>query len=95
MKTKGSTGEERDDSLATLRLAVERASSEAQSAERRYMAVDPDRLCRQFACPQRNGLARRRMLTQVFEAAAFHALELSFSAAPLGAHVFESHRTTD
>ena len=42
MKTKGSTGEERDDPLATLRLAVERASSEAQSAERRYMAVDPD-----------------------------------------------------
>ena len=42
MKTKGSTGEELDDPLATLRLAVERASSEAQSAERRYMAVDPD-----------------------------------------------------
>jgi len=42
MKTKGSTGGERDDPLATLRLAVERASSEAQSAERRYMAVDPD-----------------------------------------------------
>ena len=42
MKTKGSTREERDDLLATLRLAVERASSEAQSAERRYMAVDPD-----------------------------------------------------
>ena len=42
MKTKGSTGEERDDPLAPLRLAVERASSEAQYAERRYMAVDPD-----------------------------------------------------
>jgi hypothetical protein len=41
MKTKGSTGEERDDPLAPLRRAVERASSEAQSAERRYMAVDP------------------------------------------------------
>jgi hypothetical protein len=42
MKTKASTGEERDDALAPLRLAVERASSEAQYAERRYMAVDPD-----------------------------------------------------
>ena len=42
MKTKASTGEERDDVLAPLRLAVERASSEAQYAERRYMAVDPD-----------------------------------------------------
>jgi hypothetical protein len=42
MKTKASTGEERDDALASLRLAVERASSEAQYAERRYMAVDPD-----------------------------------------------------
>ena len=42
MKTKASTGEERDDPLAPLRLAVERASSEAQYAERRYMAVDPD-----------------------------------------------------
>jgi hypothetical protein len=41
MKTKTSTGEERDDPLAPLRRAVERASSEAQSAERRYMAVDP------------------------------------------------------
>jgi hypothetical protein len=41
MKTKAS-GEERDDALAPLRLAVERASSEAQYAERRYMAVDPD-----------------------------------------------------
>ena len=42
MKNKVSTGEERDDPLAPLRLAVERASSEAQYAERRYMAVDPD-----------------------------------------------------
>ena len=42
MKTRASTGEERDDALALLRLAVERASSEAQYAERRYMAVDPD-----------------------------------------------------
>ena len=42
MKNKASTGEERDDVLALLRLAVERASSEAQYAERRYMAVDPD-----------------------------------------------------
>jgi hypothetical protein len=42
MKTKASTGEQRDDVLALLRLAVERASSEAQYAERRYMAVDPD-----------------------------------------------------
>jgi hypothetical protein len=42
MKTKASTGEERDDPLAPLRLAVERASSEAQYAERLYMAVDPD-----------------------------------------------------
>ena len=42
MKTKASTGEERDDVLAPLLLAVERASSEAQYAERRYMAVDPD-----------------------------------------------------
>jgi hypothetical protein len=42
MKTKASTGEERDDALAPLLLAVERASSEAQYAERRYMAVDPD-----------------------------------------------------
>jgi len=41
MKTKASTGEERGDLLAPLRLAVERASSEAQYAERRYMAVDP------------------------------------------------------
>lgn len=42
MKTKASAGEERDDPLASLRRAVERASSEAQYAERRYMAVDPD-----------------------------------------------------
>jgi hypothetical protein len=42
MKTKTSTGEEPDDAIAPLRLAVERASSEAQYAERRYMAVDPD-----------------------------------------------------
>jgi hypothetical protein len=42
MKTKASTGEERDDAIALLRLAVEGASSEAQYAERRYMAVDPD-----------------------------------------------------
>ena len=42
MKTKASSGEERDGALAPLRLAVERASSEAQYAERRYMAVDPD-----------------------------------------------------
>ena len=42
MKTKASAGEERDDPLAPLRRAVERASSEAQYAERRYMAVDPD-----------------------------------------------------
>src|SRR6516162_9162386 len=42
MKTKASTGEERGDLLAPLRLAIERASSEAQYAERRYMAVDPD-----------------------------------------------------
>jgi hypothetical protein len=42
MKTKASTAEERDDALAPLRLAVERASLEAQYAERRYMAVDPD-----------------------------------------------------
>jgi hypothetical protein len=42
MKTKASTGDEHDDALALLRLAVERASSEAQRAERRYMAVDPD-----------------------------------------------------
>jgi hypothetical protein len=42
MKTKASTGEECDDVLAPLRLAVERASSETQYAERRYMAVDPD-----------------------------------------------------
>ena len=42
MKTKASTGEERGNLLASLRLAVERASSEAQHAERRYMAVDPD-----------------------------------------------------
>ena len=42
MKTKASTGDERDDALPPLRLAVERASSEAQYAERRYMAVDPD-----------------------------------------------------
>jgi hypothetical protein len=42
MKTKTSTGEERDDPLALLRFAVERAHLEAQHAERRYMAVDPD-----------------------------------------------------
>jgi hypothetical protein len=42
MKTKTSTGEERDDPLALLRFAVERAHSEAQHAERRYMAVDPE-----------------------------------------------------
>ena len=42
MKTKASDGEERDDPLAPLRRAVERASAEAQYAERRYMAVDPD-----------------------------------------------------
>jgi hypothetical protein len=42
MKTKASTGEEHDDALAPLCLAVEQASSEAQYAERRYMAVDPD-----------------------------------------------------
>jgi len=42
MKTKASTGEECGDLLAPLRLAIERASSEAQYAERRYMAVDPD-----------------------------------------------------
>jgi len=42
MKTNASTGEERDDALAPLRLAVERAKAEAQYAERRYMAVDPD-----------------------------------------------------
>ena len=42
MKTQASTGEERGDLLAALRLAVERARSEAQYAERRYMAVDPD-----------------------------------------------------
>jgi hypothetical protein len=42
MKTKASTGEERGDLLAPLRLAIEQASSEAQYAERRYMAVDPD-----------------------------------------------------
>jgi hypothetical protein len=42
MKTRASTGAERDDALPPLRLAVERASSEAQYAERRYMAVDPD-----------------------------------------------------
>jgi len=42
MKTKASTGEERGDLLAPMRLAVERASSEAQNAGRRYMAVDPD-----------------------------------------------------
>ena len=42
MKTKASTGEERGNLLASLRLAVERASSEAQHAKRRYMAVDPD-----------------------------------------------------
>jgi len=41
MKAKAPTGEERDDTLAGLHLAVERASSEAQHAERRYMAVDP------------------------------------------------------
>jgi hypothetical protein len=41
MKNKASTGEERDDPLVPLRRAVERASSEAQYAERRYMAVDP------------------------------------------------------
>ena len=42
MKSKTSTGEERDDALALLRFAVERAHLEAQHAERRYMAVDPD-----------------------------------------------------
>jgi hypothetical protein len=42
MESKISTGEERDDALAPLHLAVERASSEARYAERRYMAVDPD-----------------------------------------------------
>jgi hypothetical protein len=42
MKTKASTGEEHDDALAPLCLAVEQARSEAQYAERRYMAVDPD-----------------------------------------------------
>ena len=42
MKTKTSTGEERDDPLALLRFAVERAHLEVQHAERRYMAVDPD-----------------------------------------------------
>ena len=42
MKTKASDGEERDDPLAPLRRAVERASAEAQYAERRYMAVDPE-----------------------------------------------------
>jgi hypothetical protein len=42
MKNKASTGEKGDDPLAPLRRAVERASSEAQYAERRYMAVDPD-----------------------------------------------------
>ena len=42
MKTKASTGEERGNLLASLRLAVERASLEAKYAERRYMAVDPD-----------------------------------------------------
>lgn len=42
MKTKTSGEEERDDPLAPLRRAVERASAEAQYAERRYMAVDPD-----------------------------------------------------
>ena len=31
-----------DNALAQLRLAVERASSDAQRAERRYMAVDPE-----------------------------------------------------
>jgi hypothetical protein len=41
MKTKASSGEEGDDALTPLRRAVERASSEAQNAERRYMAVDP------------------------------------------------------
>ena len=30
------------DALAPLRLEVERARSEAEHAERRYMAVDPD-----------------------------------------------------
>jgi hypothetical protein len=42
MKNKASTAEVRDDPLAPLRLAVERASSEAQYAEPRYMAVDLD-----------------------------------------------------
>ena len=42
MKTKAPTGEEGDDALAALRLAVQRAISEAQYAERRYMAVDPE-----------------------------------------------------
>jgi hypothetical protein len=42
MKNKVLAGEERDDPLAPLRLAVERASSEAQSAERLYMAIDPE-----------------------------------------------------
>jgi hypothetical protein len=42
MKTKASNGDECGDLLAPLRLAVERASLEAQYAERRYMAVDPD-----------------------------------------------------
>jgi hypothetical protein len=41
VKTKASTGEERDNALAQLRLAIEQARSEAQYAERRYLAVDP------------------------------------------------------
>ena len=34
MRTRASTGEEHDDTLALLRLAIERASSEAERAER-------------------------------------------------------------